>query len=335
MLVSPRLAHQPRLMELKIIAEIAQGFEGSEKLAELFLKAAKEGKADAIKFQIFYADELALPDYRYYALFKNLELPFSFWKKIADGAHEAGMRFYSDIFGLKSLCELEAIGADGFKIHATDINNLALLKRAAWTKKEIFLATGGCEWKEIETAADILSGSPLTLMHGFQAEPTEIGDNHLNRIITLKKFGRPLGFMDHTAGDSDLAFDVASVALGLGVCVIEKHLTLSRKAQMEDFVSALTAEEFVLWSGQMRRLATALGKTEWELTEKEKEYRRKVRRSACSARGLKKGEMLKEEDVSLKRTETKEGILEMASVVGKRLLENVPEGTVLKKEMLA
>lgn len=43
---------------LEIIAEIAQDYEGSPKLAELLSKGAIRSNADIIKFQLVYADEL-------------------------------------------------------------------------------------------------------------------------------------------------------------------------------------------------------------------------------------------------------------------------------------
>ena len=50
--------------KIKIIAEIAQGFEGNSIYSELFVKAAAASGADALKFQLVYADELATPDYK-------------------------------------------------------------------------------------------------------------------------------------------------------------------------------------------------------------------------------------------------------------------------------
>lgn len=62
---------------LEIIAEIAQGYEGSAKLTELLTIGAIESDADSIKFQLVYADELATQDYKYYDLFKSLEMKIS------------------------------------------------------------------------------------------------------------------------------------------------------------------------------------------------------------------------------------------------------------------
>jgi N,N'-diacetyllegionaminate synthase len=222
-----------------IIAEIAQGYEGNEKLVKLFVTSAAFCGADAVKFHIFYANELAVPDYRYFELFKSLELPFSVWEKAVKEAHHRKLEFYSDLLGIVSFRKLENIGVDGYKIHTTDINNVPLLKIVAKSRKKIFISTGGCQEEEIARALDLLSACHVTLMHGFQAEPTELQDNHLNRIRILReKFNKSVGFQDHTAGDSKFALYVPSMALGVGVDVIEKHLTLSRVAQMEDCISA-------------------------------------------------------------------------------------------------
>ena len=49
-------------MQIEIIAELAQGFEGRPEQARLLIKAAASAGADAAKYQLVYADELATPD---------------------------------------------------------------------------------------------------------------------------------------------------------------------------------------------------------------------------------------------------------------------------------
>lgn len=315
-----------------IIAEIAQGYEGSEKLVGLYIKAASAAGADAIKFQIFYADELALPDYKYYRLFKSLELPAEVWERTVREAHDKGMEFYSDIFGPDSLAMLEKIGADGYKVHTTDINNIPLLKRIAQTKKKIFLSTGGCQQGEIAGALEMLKDCDITLMYGFQAEPTEIEDNNLSRIVTLKKtYDKYVGFQDHTAGDSELALYLPFVALGAGVNVIEKHLTLSRAAEIEDYISALTPEEFKKWASLLRAAYNSTGKSEWTLTEKEIQYRGKVRRAVCAVREIEKGAVIGVDDVTMKRTDAQDVIYDPSEVIGKKNGSVIKKNTPVKK----
>jgi sialic acid synthase SpsE len=172
-------------------------------------------------------------------------------------------------------------------------------------------------------------------MHGFQAEPTELRDNNLSRIRTLKSlYKRPVGFQDHTAGDSEFAEHVPFVALGAGADVIEKHLTLSRVPQIEDYISALTPEEFLSWSQKIKKIYLTLGKDEWKLTDKERQYRFKVRRAVCSNRKIKRGEIIKESDVILKRTDNQNAIFEVADVIGKRAGRHIEVNSAIQKEDL-
>ena len=61
---------------------MGQGFSGSLDLAMMLSKSASNTSADAVKFQMVFADELAVKNYKYFALYKSLELNFSEWKKI-------------------------------------------------------------------------------------------------------------------------------------------------------------------------------------------------------------------------------------------------------------
>ena len=71
-------------MSVEIIAEIAQGYEGDASQARLLARGAVRAGADAVKFQLVYADEIAVPDYQYYDLFRTLEMPQSDWRDVAD-----------------------------------------------------------------------------------------------------------------------------------------------------------------------------------------------------------------------------------------------------------
>ena len=56
--------------DIKIIAEIAQGYEGSYVIAKKLLLGAIRSGADAVKFQLVIADELC-KKYLHYQFFKN------------------------------------------------------------------------------------------------------------------------------------------------------------------------------------------------------------------------------------------------------------------------
>ena len=100
--------------KLKIIAEIAQGFEGNFTQSKLLISAAAKSGADAVKFQLVYADELATADYQYYSLFKNLEMSEMQWKDLSDYAISLGSKLIVDVFGEKSL-ETAENNSEGFR----------------------------------------------------------------------------------------------------------------------------------------------------------------------------------------------------------------------------
>lgn len=316
-----------------IVAEVAQGFEGNSRLVELFCNAFLKSSADAIKFQIFYADELATPDYQHYKLFKQLELPESVWQNAVKKIHGAEKEIFSDVFGFQSLKMLNDIGFDGFKIHSTDADNLSLLRKVAETKKKVLFSTGGTDLEVVDRALEILSSNSVTLLHGFQAEPTNVGDNNLLRMQTLlKRYGKPVGFQDHTAGDLSLARSLPFIAMGIGATVIEKHFTLSRAAEIEDYVSALTAEEFITWAQEVKEGATSLGSADWKLTEVELKYKRNVKRALCASRDLKPGEKIGLGDFQLRRSGNQRALYDVDTVIGKTLCAEIKEGLAFERD---
>ena len=316
-----------------IIAEIAQGYEGSAKLIELFVKAAASVGADAVKFQVLFADESALPDYQHYALFKRLEFPAEVWERAVAQAHALGMQFYMDALGVRSMAMLEPFGVDGYKIHTGSITNPHILRAVARMRKPVLLSTGGNTLEEIDRALAMLAGCPVTLMVGFQAEPTAVEDNHIARMRTLaERYRLPIGFQDHTAGGDPVAPFLPFLALGAGATLVEKHLTLSRLAEMEDYISAFTAEEFAGWAKQLREAAKALGQSAWELTEKELQYKQKARKALCVTRRIESGEEIREEDITFKRTHQPEALFDLHEVVGRRAARPIGENAVVTRE---
>ena len=162
----------------KIIAEIAQGYEGRLDYCDFYVRAAARAGADAIKFQIVYADDVAEPGYEYYDWYKQLEMPVEAWRAVRDRAAAEGIRFLANLSGDRAAAIAEAIGPDGITIHASNFFNRPLIKRAFDTGAQVFIYLGGIEIDEIErfcaeaAAWDVLDR--LVLMYGFQAEPTPI-----------------------------------------------------------------------------------------------------------------------------------------------------------------
>jgi len=298
--------------KIEIIVEIAQGYEGNPKLTELLTTGALRSGADSVKYQLVYADELATPDYQYYDLFKSLEMDTAIWKEMSNQIHDNGQKLYFDVFGFDSLAIAHEVSADGVKLPTTEFYNRDLIEQALSSFEKIFISVGGIPVDDIDLLIQQLlqkNSKKICLMYGFQSEPTPLEKNNLLKLKSLKERYPvfELGFMDHSDGGSDDAFNLSLLAMGMGISVIEKHLTLDRSLEIEDFVSGLAPDQFKKFVKLIRKYEPALGSESLELSELENEYRNNAAKSVVALKDLKKGQVLKPTDAALKRTGTTGG----------------------------
>lgn len=317
-------------MAIEIIAEAAQGFlnGGIIKALQLVEMSAAAG-ADAVKFQLVYADELCTTDYEHYDLFSKLEMPDSSWAALCARAAELNIKVYFDVFGARSLALACELGAYGLKIHSTDLLNYTLLKLIAKAPvSRVILAVGGTYFDEITAAVKLLAHKELILMHGFQGYPTNLPDNHLARINILKQQfpNYPIGFADHVPIGSAEQLWLSAVAIGAGVQVLEKHITTSVVLKEEDYESALNPDEFKQYVFNMQQAAAAMGvvnlqANDYAMSASETNYRKKMKKHVIAQRTINAGAVLTEDDLSLKRTSHVQHVYwDIQKVVGKRVV---------------
>jgi sialic acid synthase SpsE len=314
--------------KIQIIAEIAQGFEGNPTYSNLFVKAAASAGADAVKFQLVYADELATPDYKYYDLFKSLEMSDDVWQNISNLAAENKISLHLDIFGEKSLRLAEKIGVDAIKIHGTDISNKRLLNLVSKSKiQKVILGAGGALKSEIFLALDLLKNKNVILLFGFQSYPTVNSDNHIYRIkLASEVFSKThssikIGFADHCNPETNIHFGLGAMAVGFGAEFLEKHLTLAKSMKMEDYESALNPDEFLEYVDFIHECSSAIGHVsqddDFGMSESELGYRNMIRRHVVSIDAISKGEIINADNLSLKRTSSSIASTNLGDVEGK------------------
>ena len=328
--------------KIEIIAEIAQGFEGNEKLANLLTKGAIASNADAVKFQLVYADELATPDYQYYQLFKDLEMDFDIWKSLCEQIQSKEKKVYFDVFGLHSLKVAKQLGADGIKLSTTEFYNNVLFDSAIVQFDTLYLSVGGIPVEDIDEKLSTLSVEQvkkICLIYGFQSEPTPLEQNNLSKLRLLKQrySNFKIGFMDHSDGALDDAYYLPLVAMGTGVNAIEKHITLDRELEIEDYISGVTPSEFIKFVHLVRRFEPVLGLDSLVLTEQEEAYRNKATKSVVALSDLNAGDVLTLDTVALKRCSkpiTKHSILQIEQAIGKTLKIDVQINSPIAKEDL-
>jgi len=327
---------------IEIIAEVAQGYEGSPKLTELLTKAAIESDTDAVKFQMVVNDELCTPDYIHYELFKSLQMGHEVWARIVNQIHNSGKKVYFDIFGQDSLSIAKALNADGVKIHLSDFYNKRLIEESIRSFKKVYISIGGIPLLDLESLINNVikdDYEKITFLYGFQSEPTPLMENNLNKILSYKDRypNFKIGFLDHSDGDEEDAYFLSIMALGLGVNCIEKHITLDRILKIEDYVSALEPSGFKNFVRLIRKFETGLGTKDLKITDLENEYRIKAVKIAVANRNIKKGAVVKFEDVTLKRvgdTSLGDPIIELDELINKSVNNNIKKYSMIPRSYI-
>lgn len=322
-----------------IIAECAQGYaqptiSESIVLAKWLTRAAKSASADAVKFQLIIANELACVDYKYYDLFKSLELGEDGWRSVCSLALEVGIDLIVDIFGASSLALAEKIGISTIKLHPTDFCNDKLINLVANSTviTHVIAGSGGSTESEIRhLCASFLPTKKVTLLHGFQGYPTPREENALLRLTFLTSLkvlygdNLQIGFADHADPLSSDSTHLAACSIGYGAKVIEKHLTLAKCLALEDCESALSPDEFLEFVAIVKACDDASGlniqgSSGFTLGNSEFNYRNLVRRHVVAACDIDSNTILDEHHLVLKRSASLAPITSLEKVIGMKVL---------------
>lgn len=317
-------------MSVKIIAEIAQGYEGKPEQAKLLAKAGVASGADAIKFQCVYADDISVPDYKHYDFFKTLEMPLSVWADLSKIVHDAEKEYILNVGGGKSLQMALDIEADAVKFHATSFFCDDLIVFAKENFKKVYMSVGGISVDEIHSFIKrhhITPNGQFSFTYGFQASPTPLEKNNLNKLKSFMQVfeGFSFGFEDHTDANIDARFIVPLMAIPMGVSHLEKHLTLDSLLNLEDAESALSVTDFKKFVNSVRDIETIFGNGDLDLTDIEEDYRKRVLKVAVANNKLAKGHVIMEDDIALKRVPNPvdNGYLRKEELIGREVNEEI------------
>jgi sialic acid synthase SpsE len=292
-----------------VIAEVACAHEGDfDKLIRL-IDIAIATNAGAVKFQILNAEAHITASHQIYDLVKTLEFSKEQWlEAITYLRNKSDILIMTDIYDEASIDIVKAVNPDMIKIHSADLNNYRLLRSAASLQKPTLIGVGASTIDEIRDGLaaykDNFNGF-IGLLHGYQAFPTHTEELQIIQINTLKQyFNVPVGFLDHTEGDSDESIFIPLVARGAGAFAIEKHITIDREHKGIDYESALSLPNFHKMTLWLKEADKAMGNRILQpLSQSEKRYRSFMKKNIVAARDLKKGDILTDDSISFKRSE--------------------------------
>lgn len=206
-------------MKTFIIAEAGINHEGSYWRAEQLILTAKAAGADAIKFQSFLPETIALDDEECEGL-KQYQMNESMHQDLKNYCDGIGIEFMSTPFCPATAQMLNELGVKRFKISSGNITNIPLLQKVASFGKPVILSCGMANFLEIKDAREELKKVDLTLLYCRSMYPASEGNINLGNMAHLT-WGGDFGLSDHTK-----SILVPALAVAVGAKVIEKHLTL-------------------------------------------------------------------------------------------------------------
>lgn len=322
-------------MSVYIIAEAGVNHNGQLDLALKLCDAAKEAGVDAVKFQTWKTENIVTAQARQaayqtentgveesqYDMLKELELSYDHFRYIKDYCKRIGIDFLSTPDEEESLEFLVNLGLPLIKVGSGEVTNIPYLRKIGSQNKPVILSTGMSNLAQVATAYDTLltAGAPsVALLHCTTNYPCPVDEVNLKAMCTLRDaFKCQVGYSDHTMG---LEVPVAAVALGAEI--IEKHFTLDCTMDGPDHKASLEPAELKLMVQQIRNIEAALGDGIKRPNKSESENAKVVQKSILAKRPIKKGEVLTEDNLVVKRAGSGISSVYWDVVVGTKALQD-------------
>ena len=299
-----------------LIAEIGVNHNGKLSLAIQTIKAAAKAGADAVKFQMFNADEFMSKKkllFKYktkkgnksenmYDMFKRLEFSEKWLSKIIQVCKRNKVDFLSSVADKSSANLMKKLKVKAIKLSSEDLINYPLLEHVATLGRNIILSTGMANSEEITRALSFFKKKKIKviILHCVSMYPTSIKDANLLRMVSLKKkYNVSVGYSDHTLG-----IEASIVATILGAEIIEKHFTLNKNLIGPDHIMSSDPKEFKELADSVKRIHLILGSSDIKPKKAEQKFKKIYRRSITSISQIAKGEKFSLKNTALMRPAT-------------------------------
>jgi N-acetylneuraminate synthase len=269
-----------------IIAEAGINHNGDIELAKQLIQAAKHAGVDAVKFQK-RTPELCVPpeqrgqmretpwgyitylDYRYKTEFGEAE-----YAEIDRFCKEIGITWFASVWDEPSVDFLEQFNSVCYKIPSASLTDTNLLKHLRKTGRPLILSTGMSTMEQIKESVNLLGEENLAVCHATSTYPCDPHELNLKMIGTLRDtFACPIGYSGHEVG-----LVTSAVAVGLGACMVERHITLDRAMWGSDQSASVEPGGFEKLVKYIRVTEQAVGDGVKRVYDSEQSSLKKLRR---------------------------------------------------------
>ena len=224
-------------MRTFVVAEIGSNWEGDIKKAKKAIHECKNAGADAVKFQMWRANDLYSPKHPQWKFIKKSELTLKKAEKLKKYADEQNIEFFCSAFYPEAVDHLESIGVKKYKIASRtcllkDKYSLETLEKVAKTRKPVIISMGmGGNKKRI---MKIFSKNRKTFCYCISEYPAPF------EKINWKEAIKYNGFSDHSLGiDAPFLFALLKKQTSVKQIIIEKHVK-SKNSKGPDASTSIT-----------------------------------------------------------------------------------------------
>ena len=332
-----------------LIAEIGVNHENDIEVAKKMIDAAKEAGADAVKFQTYKAEHLAVKDSPAYwdQTMEQTSSQYLLFKKydhfgeqefylLADYCKAKEIIFLSTPFHFEAVDFLNPL-VPFFKIASSDITNIPLLTHIAQKRKPILLSTGASTIAEIDEAINTIkqnNNQEIGLLHCILDYPTKPEDANLNMIKHLKNVypDMVIGYSDHTIPDDKML--ILTLAYLFGAQIIEKHFTLDKSLPGNDHYHAMDPDDIRSFKNNLQMIAETSGKYYKEPLPCEETSRLYARRSLVATAPIAPGQTITYQMLTTKRPGTGVSPKFINQVVGRTAGKQIERDQIITWDVL-
>ncbi len=219
-----------------IVAEIGINHNGDVEIAKQLIDVAVKNGVDAVKFQK-RTPELCVPpeqrgqmretpwgyitylDYRYKTEFGEAE-----YGEIERYCKEKGINWFASVWDEPAADFMQQFDTACYKVPSASLTDHKLLAHLRKIGKPIILSTGMSTMDQIRASVKMLGEEDLIVCHATSTYPCDPHELNLRMIQTLRhSFNCPIGYSGHEVG-----LIPSVVAVSLGACLLERHITLDR-----------------------------------------------------------------------------------------------------------
>jgi N-acetylneuraminate synthase len=269
-----------------IIAEIGINHNGSLDFARQMILAAQQAGVDAVKFQK-RTPELCVPEHQrnqmretpwgyitYLDYRHKVEFGQEDYQEIDRYCKELGIAWLASSWDIPSVEFMEQFNPPAHKIPSALLTDHALLRAYRATGRPLILSTGMSTLEEIKESVALLGEENLILCHTTSSYPCPPDELNLRMVQTLRgMFNCPVGYSGHEVG-----LVPSAVAVALGACLVERHITLDRAMWGSDQSASVEPQGIERLVKYIRVTEQALGDGVKQVYDSEKSSLSKLRR---------------------------------------------------------